>query len=50
MADFNPDIHEPGRCVVRNGKKMCENIFDIYIKIGSVVELGAEVTNELAAM
>jgi hypothetical protein len=20
---FNPDIHEPDRCVVRNSKKMC---------------------------
>jgi len=28
--DFNPDIHEPGRCVVVNGKKKCENTFSIY--------------------
>ena len=43
--DFNPDIHEPGRCVVINGKKKCKNIFDIYIKTGSVVELGAKIAN-----
>ena len=45
--DFNPDIHEPGRCVVKNGKKKCEHIFTLYIKTGSVVELGAKVTNKL---
>jgi len=42
--DFNPDIHEPGRCVVKNGKKKCRNSFYIYIKTGSVVELGAKIT------
>ena len=45
--DFNPDIHEPGRCVVKNGKKKCEHIFTLYIKTGSVVELRAKVTNKL---
>ena len=50
MVNFNPDIHEPGRCVVRNGMKMCKNIFDIYIKTGSVVELGAKITNEFITM
>ena len=44
MKDFNPDIHEPGRCVVRNGKKKCRDIFKLYIKIGSVVEMGAKIT------
>ena len=44
MMDFNPDIHEPGRCVVKNGKKRCKHIFDIYIKTGSVVEMGAKIT------
>jgi molecular chaperone DnaK (HSP70) len=43
-GDFNPDIHEPSRCVVKNGKKKCRNIFSIYIKTGSVVELGAKIT------
>ena len=47
MKNFNPDIHEPGRCVVRNGKKKCDNLFYIYIKTGSVVELGAKITNIL---
>jgi molecular chaperone DnaK (HSP70) len=42
--DFNPDIHEPGRCDVVNGKKKCRNIFDIYIKAGSLVELGSKTT------
>ena len=50
MVNFNPDIHEPGRCVVRNGMKMCKNILDIYIKTGSVVELGAKITDEFIAM
>ena len=50
MANFNPDIHEPGRCVVRNGMKMCKNIFDIYIKTGSIVELGAKITDEFITM
>jgi hypothetical protein len=44
MNEFNPDIYEPGRCVVVNGKKKCDNIFYIYIKKGSVVELGAKIT------
>ena len=44
QSDFNPDIHEPGRCVVVNGKKRCTNLFSIYIKTGSVVELGAKIT------
>jgi len=42
---FNPDIHEPGRCIVVDGKKKCRNIFGIYIKTGSVVELGAKITS-----
>jgi hypothetical protein len=50
MANFNPDIHEPRRCVVINGMKMCKNIFDIYIKTGSVVELGAKITDEFITM
>jgi hypothetical protein len=40
--DFNPDIHEPGRCIVVNGQKECDSIFDMYMKTGSVVELGAK--------
>jgi molecular chaperone DnaK (HSP70) len=44
MNDFNPDIHETGRCVLLNGKKKCDNIFKRYIKTGSVVELGAKTT------
>ena len=40
---FNPDIHEPGRCVVIGGKKWCKNTFYIYIKTGSVVELGTKI-------
>jgi molecular chaperone DnaK (HSP70) len=40
--DFNPD--EPSRCIVIDGKKKCENIFKLYIKTGSVVELGAKIT------
>jgi hypothetical protein len=44
MNDFNPDIHETGRCVVVNGEKQCKNIFKLYIKTGSVVELGAKIT------
>jgi hypothetical protein len=44
INNFNPDIHELGRCVVVNGKKKCENIFKLYIKTGSVVELGAKIT------
>jgi hypothetical protein len=44
--DFNPDIHEPGRCVVVNGKKKCDNIFNLYIKSGSVVELGDKITGK----
>jgi len=47
QTNFNPDIHEPGRCVVRNGKKKCDNLFYIYIKTGSVVELGAKITKGL---
>ena len=47
QEDFNPDIHEPGRCVVINGKKKCSNIFKPYIKRGSVVELGSNITGEL---
>jgi hypothetical protein len=47
MTDFNPDIHEPGRCIVLNGKNWCDNIFYIYIKTGSVVELGAKITEIL---
>ena len=42
--DFNPDIDEPSRCIVIDGKKKCENIFKRYIKTGSVVELGAKIT------
>ena len=42
--DFNPAIHESGRCVVEDGKKKCKNIFCIYIKTGSVVELGTKIT------
>jgi hypothetical protein len=30
--------------------KMCKNIFDIYIKTGSVVELGAKITDEFITM
>jgi hypothetical protein len=30
--------------------KMCKNIFDIYIKTGSVVELGVKITDEFIAM
>jgi hypothetical protein len=41
---FNPDIHEQGRCVVINGKKRCKNIFELYIKAESVVELGVKIT------
>jgi len=44
QKDFNPDIHETGRCVVRNGKKKCRDIFKLYIKKGSVVKLGATIT------
>ena len=44
--DFNPDIHEPGRCVVVNGKKKCHNLFNLYIKSGSVVELGVKITGK----
>jgi hypothetical protein len=47
QEDFNPDIHEPGRCVVINGKKKCRNIFSIYIKAESVVKLGANITGGL---
>jgi hypothetical protein len=43
--DFNPDFHEPGRCVVRNGKKKCKKCFCIYIKAGSVLEPGVKITN-----
>ena len=43
-SDFNQDIHEPGRCVVKNGRQMCINLFKLYIKTGSVVELGAKIT------
>jgi hypothetical protein len=46
MRDFNIDIHELGRCVVVNGKKRCKNIFKLYIKSGSVVELGFEITGK----
>jgi hypothetical protein len=46
-TNFNPDIHEPGRCVVKNGKKRCKHLFAIYIKTGSVVELGAKITHRL---
>jgi hypothetical protein len=42
--DFNPDIDEPSRCSIVDGKKKCENIFKRYIKTGSVVKLGAEIT------
>jgi hypothetical protein len=47
QEDFNPDIHEPGRCVVINGKKKCYNIFKLYIKAESVVKLGANITGGL---
>jgi hypothetical protein len=47
QEDFNPDIHEPGRCVVINGKKKCRNIFKLYIKAESVVKLGANITGGL---
>jgi hypothetical protein len=43
--DFNPDIHEEDRCVVINRMKKCRDIFCIYTKSGSVVELGANITN-----
>jgi hypothetical protein len=42
--DFNPDIDESSRCTVVDGKKKCENIFKLYIKTGSVVEVGAKFT------
>jgi hypothetical protein len=42
LRSFNPDIHEPSLCIVVDGKKMCRRIFCIYIKRGSVVELGAK--------
>ena len=45
-GDFNSDIHEPDRCVVRNSMEMCRNAFYIYIKAGSVVELGSKITNK----
>jgi hypothetical protein len=44
--DFNPDIHEPGRCIVLNGTKQCRNTFKLYINTGSVVELGAKITGK----
>jgi hypothetical protein len=47
QEDFNPDIHEPSRCVVINGKKKCCNIFKLYIKAESVVKLGANITGGL---
>jgi hypothetical protein len=43
--DFNPDIHDLGRRVVINGKEMCGNIFSIYTNVGSVLKLGANITN-----
>ena len=49
-SHFNPDIHEPGRCVVINGEKMCRNIFKLYIKTGSVVEQGAKITDEFTVI
>ena len=50
MVNFNPDIHEPVRCVVRNGMKMCKNFFNIYIERESVVELGAKITDEFTTI
>jgi hypothetical protein len=47
LGDFNPDIHEPGRWLVVNGKKMCSVCFTIYIKVGSVVKLGAKISHIL---
>ena len=47
IDDFNPDIHEPGRCVVVNGEKHCKNVFFIYMKKGSVVELGTKITRKI---
>jgi hypothetical protein len=44
LKDFNADIHETGRCVVVNGEKQCKDIFTLYIKTGSVVELGSKIT------
>ena len=45
LMNFNPDIHDLVRCIVVNGKKKCDNLFFIYIKAGSVVELGTKITN-----
>ena len=44
-VDFNPDIHEPVRCVEKNGMNKCRDIFYTYTKSGSVVEVGANITN-----
>ena len=43
--EFNSDIHDLGRRVVINGKEKCDFIFDIYKKIGSVVKMGANITD-----
>ena len=45
-VDVDPGIHELGRCVERNEEKICSNAFCIYLKKGSVVELGAKITDE----
>ena len=49
-TDFNPVIHEPGRCIVVNGEKRCRGIFCIYIKTESVVDLGAKIIDKFTTI
>lgn len=45
-SQFNPEIHESARRVIVDGKAECRDIFKLYVKTGSVVELGSQITGK----
>lgn len=47
---FNSRIHDPARRVVTHGIPRCINVFDIFVKIDSAVELGSKIRKEFATV
>ncbi|CAC5387185.1 unnamed protein product [Mytilus coruscus] len=45
---FNPKIHDKHRLIKKNGLDRCENIFCIYAKRGSAVNLGERIPHKLS--
>ncbi|XP_071144370.1 heat shock 70 kDa protein 12B-like [Mytilus edulis] len=41
---FDREVHELARRTIIDGKEKCKNIFKLYVKVGSVVELGSQIT------